>query len=262
MQISFEKYQGTGNDFILLNNLNGSLNELSIATIQFLCDRKFGIGADGLIMVNNHKDYDFEVDYFNADGTRSFCGNGARCAVAFAHALGFTNETVRFIAIDGIHIAKKKKDLVHLKMSDVSHFEQRQNDFILNTGSPHYIRFVTDVQNLDMLTIGKNIRFSDEFSINGINVNLVAMDEKGHLSIRTYERGVEDETLSCGTGVTAAALISSVVKNEFGKIHREIKVLGGDLYVQFNRVSATCFEEIWLIGPAKHVFSGKIHVAL
>lgn len=261
MELKFCKYQGTGNDFILVDNLSGNWNSLSIDQIKLLCDRKFGVGADGLIKINALQNFDFEVDYYNADGTQSFCGNGARCAVAFAHELGITQAAVSFLAIDGPHQALKKNGLIELKMSDVSDWNLRPDStMILNTGSPHLIKWCAQVKNQAVVEIGKSIRYSTEFEKEGINVNLVEIITENKLAIRTYERGVEDETLSCGTGVTAAAIAFAIQSNKYGKTAISLATQGGELTVNFNRVSENIMEEIWLTGPAKHVFSGVVTI--
>lgn len=260
MELKFSKYQGTGNDFIMIDNLDGRWNNLSIKLIQQLCDRKFGIGADGLIKINSAQDLDFEVDYYNADGTQSFCGNGARCAVVFAHQLGITHQSVSFVAIDGTHSAVKKADLVALQMSDVMDWSIQDAAFTLHTGSPHYIKWCTSIQDQDMVGFGKAIRYAPIFASKGINVNLVEILSDNQLAIRTYERGVEDETLSCGTGVTAAAIATAIQQDKSGELSFSISTQGGDLSVNFNRLSDKHFTDIWLIGPAKQVFEGTIMI--
>jgi diaminopimelate epimerase len=259
MELKFSKYQGTGNDFIMIDNLDGQWDNLSIKHIQQLCDRKFGIGADGLIKINSAKDVDFQVDYYNADGSQSFCGNGARCAVVFAHQLGITQQTVSFEAIDGLHSATKTADLVALQMSNVLDWTiEEEGALSLNTGSPHYIKWCTRLQEQDMVAYGKSIRYSPMHASEGINVNLVEVLSSNQLAIRTYERGVEDETLSCGTGVTAAAIAAAIQQDKSGELSFSLSTQGGDLSVKFKRVSDKQIEDIWLIGPAKHVFEGTI----
>ena len=192
MELKFSKYQGTGNDFIMIDNLNGQWDELSTFQIQQLCDRKFGIGADGLIKINTSTGYDFEVDYYNADGSQSFCGNGARCAVAFAHELGVTQAAVSFLAIDGPHQALKNNGLIELKMSDVSDWNIRPDTTItLNTGSPHFIKWCTQVNNQAVIEIGKSIRYSSEFEKEGINVNLVEIIEENKFISEMIEQQTE-----------------------------------------------------------------------
>jgi diaminopimelate epimerase len=260
MKIEFHKYQGTGNDFILLDNLEGHYSSLTLSQIQFLCDRKFGIGADGLIKINANANSDFEVEYFNSDGSKSFCGNGARCAVAFAETLGFSISETQFLAIDGLHTARKTGDLIALNMADVKHVQTAENDFILHTGSPHYVKFVADLSSENIYTTGREIRYSEQFLKDGINVNLVEMQSDGSLKIETYERGVENETLSCGTGATACALVSSLIHNHTGSNRIKVAVKGGELQVNFINKENTEFSEIQLVGPAVFVFKGEMNV--
>jgi diaminopimelate epimerase len=260
MKIEFQKYQGTGNDFILLDNLEGHYSSLTLSQIQFLCDRKFGIGADGLIKINANANSDFEVEYFNSDGSKSFCGNGARCAVAFAETLGFSISETQFLAIDGLHTARKKGDLIALNMADVKHVQTAEKDFILHTGSPHYVKFVSDLSSKNIYTTGREIRYSEQFLKDGINVNLVEMQSDGSLKIATYERGVENETLSCGTGATACALVSSLMHNQTGSNSIKVAVKGGELQVNFINKENAEFSEIQLIGPAVFVFKGEMNV--
>jgi diaminopimelate epimerase len=259
MTLVFYKYQGTGNDFIMINNFDGAWDELSISTIQQLCDRKFGIGADGLIKINHHLDFDFEMDYYNADGSKSFCGNGARCSVAFAHKLGIIAHETSFLAIDGKHEASLSDGIVSLRMNDVATIQRENSAFILNTGSPHYIRYVSQVKNENMHEIGKNIRYSERFLKEGINVNLVEEVSPQLISVRTYERGVEAETLSCGTGVTAAVLATAYKNSYTGKQKLNVETLGGKLSVSF-QLDSNSFTEIYLEGPALFVFKGEVNV--
>jgi diaminopimelate epimerase len=259
MSLSFVKYQGTGNDFILIDNRNGDWNNLSISSIQKLCDRRFGIGADGLIKINSISGFDFEVDYYNSDGSKSFCGNGARCSVAFAHELGITKDAVSFMAIDGPHEALKKDSLVYLKMNDVFEMNVITNDFILNTGSPHYVHVTENLADFDIVAYGKQIRYSEVFKQEGINVNAIHQMDSHSFEIKTYERGVEDETLSCGTGVTAAALALGAKNDVIGEFEYNVKSQGGNLSVKFKREDAI-FTDIWLIGPAEAVFKGETNV--
>ncbi len=260
MKVYFSKYQGTGNDFVMLDNLNSQYDELSISQIQFLCDRRFGVGGDGLIKINSSPSLDFEVDYYNSDGSKSFCGNGARCAVAFAETLGIDVSNTTFTAIDGIHTASLNQSIVSLKMSDVSNFEKLEKDYVIHTGSPHYIQFVSDLNSKNIVDFGKEIRYSDRFKNEGINVNLTEVLEKNQLMVLTYERGVEDETLSCGTGVTACVLAYGIENNLQGQNTVYVKVKGGDLSVSFNSKGEGEFDSIYLIGPATFVFKGEINV--
>ena len=206
--ISFFKYQGTGNDFVMIDNRKNTFPKGEVGLIAKLCDRRFGIGADGVILIENDKDSDFEMIYYNPDGSQSLCGNGSRCAVMFANHLGIIEEKTKFLAVDGVHEAYIQDGRVYLSMHDVGSFEQIGEDYLIDTGSPHYIKYVKDLDQKDMIKEGQAIRYSDRFKEEGINVNLIQENEQG-LSIRTYERGVEGETHSCGTGCTAAALAYS-----------------------------------------------------
>lgn len=254
--IKFYKYQGTGNDFVMIDNRNGHF-PVSQAYIEHLCHRRFGIGADGLILLQNDTNgqfpnYDFRMVYFNADGREgSMCGNGGRCTVRFAEDLGiFKNET-KFIAVDGEHTAQATAEVISLKMGKVNGLERYVEYDFMNTGSPHYVAYVTDVKSFDVFSEGKKIRYSEEWvKRGGTNVNFVQMIDEETIYVRTYERGVEDETYSCGTGVTASALSTNL---RFG-IKSPIKVItkGGNLKVSFE----DNFQNIHLIGPAVRVFEG------
>ena len=254
--MEFYKYQGTGNDFVMIDNRNLQFpKEQHI--IEKLCDRRFGIGADGLILLENENGFDFKMVYYNSDGNEStMCGNGGRCLVAFAFFLDIFENKCRFNAIDGLHEAEIFNGIVKLKMIDVSEIENFENDFVLNTGSPHYVKYVENIENYDVYTNGKNIRYSEKFSKEGINVNFVEQLNDNELFVRTYERGVENETYSCGTGVTASAL-TYLQKNNQTKI--AIKTLGGNLKV-YAQISNEGFSNIWLEGPAKQVFKGTIQL--
>lgn len=253
--MEFYKYQGTGNDFVMLDNRSGEWDNLSIEHIQKLCDRRFGIGADGLIKINAAEGVDFEVDYYNSDGSKSFCGNGARCSVAFAHFLSiFKNNKTVFTAIDGLHEAEINEDIVKLKMGDVETINSDGDDSVLDTGSPHYVKYVEDISNFNVFAEGNSIRNSANYQEKGINVNFVENISDDEIFVRTYERGVEDETYSCGTGVTASAL-TFLQKSNLTSI--KVKTLGGDLKVYAEK-NGNSFQEIWLEGPAKQVFSGKV----
>ena len=260
MKISFSKYQGTGNDFVMLDNLNGQYNSLTIPQIQQICNRRFGIGADGLIKINSYKSGDFEVEYFNSDGSKSFCGNGARCSVAFAEILGVNVLNTTFLGIDGLHNASKNEDVISLEMGNVSDVKRMNEDYVIYTGSPHYIRFVKSINEFDVVQFGKDIRYSDDFKKEGVNVNLVEVVDCRSLIVNTYERGVEDETLSCGTGVTACVLAYAHQTNLIGDHKVSVKVKGGDLQVSFLQESLGVFKNIYLIGPGEFVFSGEINV--
>jgi len=255
--MEFYKYQGTGNDFVMIDNRSGEWNDLSIKNIQKLCDRRFGIGADGLIKINTKEGVDFEVDYYNSDGSKSFCGNGARCSVAFAHFLSiFKNNKTVFTAIDGLHQAEINDDIVKLKMGNVKDINIDGNDSVLDTGSPHYVKYVQDIANFNVFAEGNSIRNSENYKEKGINVNFVENISDDEIFVRTYERGVEDETFSCGTGVTASAL-TFLQKSNLTSV--KVKTLGGDLKVYAEK-SGDSFCEIWLEGPAKQVFKGKVEL--
>lgn len=257
MNIHFEKYQGTGNDFIMIDNRNLLFPKENKALIESLCHRRFGIGADGLILLENNDktEVDFTMVYFNSDGNEStMCGNGGRCLVAFAHSLGvFTDETV-FEAIDGLHDAIIEEDKIHLKMKDVSDVELlSMEDCFLDTGSPHFVKLVEQFPS-NFVKEAATIRNSERFKKEGVNVNFVIPFEGG-LHIRTYERGVEDETYSCGTGAVAAALSHPILSD---KNRIQVKTLGGELEVSFDKNSENNYTNIWLIGPAVKVFEGNV----
>ena len=257
MKINFHKYQGAGNDFIILDNRNGAYDQVSQAQINRLCDRHFGIGADGLMMLKNNAGFDFEMLYFNADGKPgSMCGNGGRCMVKYVFNLGIHQYTYRFLASDGEHEAEIDNQWIRLKMKDVHEIEEHSSFAVLDTGSPHFVKFANDVMNIDVVETGRDIRNSKPFEKEGINVNFVENTGEDSILVRTYERGVEDETLSCGTGVTAAALVSAHNNRGFNRV--EVTTPGGNLSVEFTKLSDTAFEHIWLCGPAELVFSGEI----
>ena len=257
MKIKFAKYQGTGNDFVLLQNFSKELPALTQAQVAFLCDRRFGIGADGLIILQPHASFDFEMIYFNADGAQStMCGNGGRCAAQFAFDAGLAKAQQTFLAIDGPHVAEVFDGGVHLKMIDVNGIKTENQGLFLNTGSPHFIQSCADLKTLDVQQLGAAIRYSAPYAAEGVNVNFVHEMPDG-LEVRTYERGVEAETYSCGTGVTAAALAHAWQKQlPAGTI--PIATLGGNLEVRFTQKSAGVFENVYLSGPATFVFEGQI----
>ena len=260
MTLHFYKYQGTGNDFIVADNRK---NELALTTEQInnLCDRRFGIGADGLMLLNQIAGFDFEMKYYNADGKPgTMCGNGGRCMTKFAYHLGIHRELYQFLASDGVHEAEIDIDgIVSVRMKDVNTFRKFHTDFLVDTGSPHYIKMTTNVMDLDVFKKGSEIRHSKEFEEEGINVNFVEQaEEVDKIIVRTYERGVEDETLSCGTGVTAAALVCYHNENGFNEV--EVTTLGGKLSVEFDKTDEYKFENIWLCGPAEKVFEGTVEV--
>jgi len=261
MLLQFHKYQGTGNDFIIVDNRNNEYSSLTTKQINDLCNRRFGIGADGLMLLNERTGYDFEMKYYNADGKEgSMCGNGGRCMIKFAYHLNIHRELYHFLAIDGRHDAEIDVDgIVSLKMKDVKEVYKFHGDTILNTGSPHYVKLVPNVMEYDVYKKGNEIRNSKEFQEEGINVNFVEqLRESDKIIVRTYERGVEDETLSCGTGVTAAALVCYHNENGFNDV--EVKTLGGILTVEYDRIDDDKYENIWLCGPAEKVFEGSIEI--
>ena len=251
--IKFYKYQGTGNDFIMIDNRNQSFPKHDVDLVKKMCDRRFGIGADGLILLENHESFDFQMVYYNSDGNEStMCGNGGRCIVAFARFLNVFEHKATFNAIDGLHEAEINGNVVKLKMIDVPEIAKIDADYQLNTGSPHFVRYVEDVQNLDVYKNGYEIRNSEPYKKEGINVNFVSKISDNEVFVRTYERGVEDETYSCGTGVTASCL---TFMNEFGGGEVSVKTLGGNLKVYAEKYEAG-FRNIWLEGPAEYVFEG------
>lgn len=256
MHFEFYKYQGTGNDFVMIDGRKGNPN-FTENQISEICDRRFGIGADGLIVLLPHPELDFEMDYYNADGSKSFCGNGSRCAQAFAQKLGIIHEQSQFLAIDGVHDGLIRDGLYATKMGDVtsSRIEEIGVDWFIHTGSPHYIVFTKNLDGLNVFEEGRKIRYSDPYKNEGVNVNFVEQINDG-IRVRTYERGVENETLSCGTGVTAAA-IAYVLKNSLDQKEVKVHTKGGELAIKLAQAENRNFEEIWLIGPAKEVYQGK-----
>lgn len=259
MRLHFYKYQGTGNDFILIDNRKNEI-QLNAEQVKSLCDRRFGIGADGLMLLELEPGADFKMVYFNSDGNQSsMCGNGGRCITAFAKKMGLINDRTKFIAIDGVHEAVIHDGFVSLKMNDVKSIENNGDHYYLNTGSPHYVKFVEDVNSYNVFEEGKKIRYNERFSEEGTNVNFIEKKDD-FVFVRTYERGVENETLSCGTGVTASALVAAINGAASGKNYCKISTLGGDLRVKFDKVLETNFYNIWLEGPAEFVFEGQIEV--
>ena len=265
MEIVFYKYQATGNDFVIIDNRLNNFEKVNSELIAKLCDRRFGIGADGLILLDEDSESDFKMVYFNADGNLgSMCGNGSRCIVAFAHHLGIIEDECRFTAYDGIHTAEITNKLddnlfnIKVSMQNVSEMEVAEHVF-LDTGSPHFVCFVDDVNEVDIIGSGRAVRYNDKFKGVGTNVDFVAV-KNSHLDIRTYERGVEDETLSCGTGVTASVIAAAAKNliNETGTV--AVKSRGGDLKVHFKKM-ADSYTDIYLEGPAVKVFSGTVNIS-
>ena len=256
MTIAFNKYQGAGNDFIIIDNRKVLINPGDHVLINRLCDRRFGIGADGLILISGHDKADFEMKYFNSDGKLgSMCGNGGRCTAHFADKYKIAGKKQKFIAFDGLHEAEVKKDVVRLQMSDVNEYKIIDGSYFLNTGSPHYVVFTRDIDKINVNEEGSRLRWSSKFAPGGTNVNFVEVHKTG-LYLRTFERGVEEETLACGTGVTASA-IASVLAGHFDTGSVSVKARGGNLKVDF-AVKNNKVTNVWLTGPATFVFEGKI----
>jgi diaminopimelate epimerase len=258
MQLKFYKYQGTGNDFVMIDNRQNFFPKNDTKLIERLCDRRFGIGADGLILLENDNSTDFRMVYYNSDGNESsMCGNGGRCLVAFAKSLNVINNEATFIATDGLHHATiDNTGIVSLQMKDVDEVKINSEYVFLNTGSPHHVTLVNDLENYNVKENGAEIRYSDLYGKVGSNVNFVNQISDNHFRLRTYERGVEDETLSCGTGATATAIAMNVIgKTKSDAI--DIDVEGGKLKVKYEKTDKG-FEKVFLIGPATFVFEGEI----
>ena len=255
MEQTFYKYQGTGNDFILIDDRANVFPLKDVSLVARLCDRRFGIGADGLILIQNAATSDFKMVYFNADGNESsLCGNGARCTIAFANFLNCIEDKTTFEAVDGLHSAHIDGDIISLQMHDVSKIQAFENHTFLDTGSPHHVEMVEELKTFDVYGNGKRIREGSPYYMTGTNVNFVEQLAKDQFAIRTYERGVEDETLSCGTGATAVALaMYENKKTTATKI--KINVQGGVLEIQFE-VTDKGYSQIFLSGPAEQVYSG------
>jgi diaminopimelate epimerase len=254
MQIEFYKYEGTGNDFVLIDNRDSHFSKVETDLVIKMCDRKFGIGADGLILLENHPTVDFTMIYYNADGhPGSMCGNGGRCIVHFAKFLNIISSEAVFEASDGLHKASIEGSQVSLKMSDVSEISMNEDFTFLDTGSPHHVTIVENLAEYDVYSEGKQIR-NDRYGIAGSNVNFVAQEESDLFSVRTFERGVENETLSCGTGVTAVAIAMHATGKTTSELVR-LKTSGGDLEVSFHKTDSG-YENVHLKGPTKQVFKG------
>src|ERR1700733_5074370 len=257
MKIHFYKYQGAGNDFIMVDNRKNTVDHHHPELISRLCDRRFGIGGDGVLFLQDKEGYDFEMIYYNADGQpSSMCGNGGRCIVAFAKYLGIIDAETTFLAVDGPHYAKisASGDWVSLQMIDVDTISMDGDAYVLNTGSPHYITLTENLRDKDVYRDGYAIRNNDTYKTEGININFAEPNGSGYF-VRTFERGVEDETYACGTGVTAVALAMAKHNHQSGSINTPIKVLGGDLNIRFN-YDGDRFTGIFLEGPAVKVFEG------
>lgn len=260
MNIQFYKYQGTGNDFIMIDNRQNYFPKNDTNLIERLCDRRFGIGADGLILLENDNSTDFRMVYYNSDGNESsMCGNGGRCIVAFAKSLNVIQNKTTFIATDGLHQATIfENGIVSLQMKDVDTIKIEDEYIFLNTGSPHHVTLVNDIENYNVKTNGAEIRYSDLYGKAGSNVNFVSQLANNHFRLRTYERGVEDETLSCGTGATAVAIaMYAIGKTKSSQINLEVQ--GGKLKVSFEKTT-NGYQKVFLEGKAEFVFEGKIQL--
>mgnify|MGYP006191914929 FL=1 len=260
MQLKFYKYQGTGNDFVMIDNRSNTFPKENTQLVARLCNRRFGIGADGLILLDNDTDTDFRMVYYNSDGNlSSMCGNGGRCLVAFAKKLNVIQDETTFIATDGLHYAKVAEDgIVSLQMIDVEEIKNTENYSFLNTGSPHHVQVVSDLEQYNVKENGAAIRYGDLYGQQGSNINFVKKIDDTTFSLRTYERGVEDETLACGTGATAVA----IAMNATGQTHLNainLNVEGGKLSVSFNRENGK-YTNVFLKGPAEFVFEGTIEL--
>ena len=261
MTLSFYKYQGTGNDFVIIDNRSLQFPKNDTKLVARLCDRKFGVGADGLMLLENAESEvdDFTMVYYNADGNlSSMCGNGGRCLVAFASYLGIASGKTSFMAVDGRHVAELKEGLVHLQMQDVTTIDIRDSHLFLDTGSPHHVQYVEQLDSYAVVEEGARIRYGTPYGKEGANVNFVEALTSDIFSVRTYERGVENETLSCGTGVTAVA-IAAHASGKTKKTRITLQTPGGELSVRFKNENSV-YSNIWLIGPAVRVFSGQIDV--
>lgn len=256
MEFKFYKYQGTGNDFVMIDNRELFFPKDNVALINTICDRKFGVGADGLILLENDDQTDFRMVYYNADGNEStMCGNGGRCIVQFAYDLQLISNETKFIAVDGLHEAKVNDATISLQMIDVDSITTHEDGSVfMNTGSPHHVAFVENIDTFPLFDFGKNIRYSAQYAPGGTNVNVVEPQSESSYQVRTYERGVEDETLSCGTGATAVAIAMHYL-GIASSTDLDIKVPGGQLKVSFKPTSGR-YENIFLIGPAQFVFEG------
>jgi len=264
--IHFQKWQGAGNDFIIIDNLNNQVVTLNSQLISRLCDRHFGIGADGLMLVGPSKEYDFEMIFYNSDGLPAeMCGNGGRCIAAMASQSGIFSNKTTFLTTDGPHEAEViRKDWIRLRMIDIKNIERvkipheeyqtKEDAIFLNTGVPHLVVYVNDIDSVNVETTGRKLRYLDRFLPAGINVNFVKIEGQT-LLVRTYERGVEGETLACGTGNVAAAVATAWSLNS-GLSEYHCVALGGQLKVSFNRTSKNQFTDVWLEGPAVKVFEG------
>jgi len=254
MNFAFSKYQGTGNDFVLIDNRRLQFPTENLSVIRKICNRRFGVGSDGLILIEPDERADFYMNFFNPDGSQSYCGNGSRCAVQYSKQLGIIGNECTFGAIDGQHQGEVLEDDIRISIRPVIQIEKRDEDFIIDTGSPHYIRFAPDVDEVDLIAEAHRIRYSPEFRDTGVNVNFVELLDEHAIKMRTYERGVEDETLSCGTGVTAAAIAQMIREGRDRSI--DVNTLGGSLRVSATAGAENSYFDVWLSGPAQETFTG------
>lgn len=254
MKLKFDKYQGAGNDFIIVNNFDGSIN-LSCEEIEAMCDRRFGIGADGLIVVGKDSNYDFTMKFYNSDGnTASMCGNGGRCIAKYAFDNNICGSKLIFSADDGIHEAEiLEGGNVKLKMIDVESITKFDDGLWTNTGVPHFVKFTNDIDKVNINVEGRKLADDKRFAPGRTNVNFV--DNRDGFRLATYERGVEGETLACGTGTVASALCINATTGAKSPI--VLKAKGGILKVYFEKVENN-YRNIWLEGPAKFVFKGEL----
>jgi diaminopimelate epimerase len=261
MELEFYKYHGAGNDFIMIDCRNYDENQFDRSRVEYLCNRHFGIGADGLILLLNDSESDFRMKYFNSDGLKgSMCGNGGRCITAFACDLGIIQKIASFRGIDGLHHANiLDNGQISLQMIDIEEVKELEDGYILNTGSPHFVTFRNQLAEIDVFTEGKQIRHQSRFEKSGANVNFVETVSENVFKIRTYERGVENETLACGTGSVASA-ISSYLRHKTDKTTYSVLAPGGQLSVSFTPKKNGSFTDVLLEGPAKFVFKGRIEI--
>jgi len=259
MNLEFYKYHGAGNDFIMIDCRNADEKQFSLEVVKHLCDRHLGIGSDGLILLLEDNSADFRMKYFNSDGKEgTMCGNGGRCITAFARDLGIIKDKTVFSGIDGLHHASfQGGEIVDLQMIDVKGVNKFEDGFLINTGSPHFVCFKKSIQHINVFGEGREMRHQERFSASGANINFVETLDNNSFKIRTYERGVEDETLACGTGSVASA-ISSYILNKTDKSSYIVEAKGGRLEVRFNANQDGTFTDVWLKGPVKFVFKGEI----
>ena len=269
MALTFHKYHGAGNDFIIIDNRDGRFNASGMdnpKTISALCNRRLGIGADGLMTLSKAVGFDFRMRYYNSDGIEgSMCGNGGRCIAAFAEKEGIAGKKSRFLAIDGPHDTEVLEDnfpdfVVKLRMNDVLWPYHEEEGYHLDTGSPHLVIFEQNISGVNLMTQGRKLRYLDKFSPKGVNVNFAQLSDYEQISMRTYERGVEEETLACGTGAVAVAVAAYARGVKSPDNSYLLKTKGGELRVRFSPPgkNGSYFTDVWLTGPAKHVFSGEL----